>query len=368
MGAPQATAMPVSLWPAATATLIDPFPPQLTFYEESSSISNARRQLWFNTKGLLPEKVTMATDWFLALPSQEAVITSSKEDTPSVPVKASFTFNPLTNAEGGGSLTFSAQSQITPGVVSVQAKATVTTVSTSTKPITMTGTTDNGSVESTLAPTGSSSASSSNTSIPTLAPKRDGIKPGAAAGIGIGCLLAGALIAGLLVWFCMKRKRPSSGMRDSEASTVALMHREKGPVAKAVTVSSGSPIASALENGLPQPLEDKLISGEISKISNLIKNHVQSYYHSRAVSPGMIDYDDLQALGENLPVSVGTLSTLLNNSATREIALRFVLAWVLTSRIQLIDSSNITFLPPEVAKCVQSMNQAEHGSRGKLFT
>ncbi|KAL5386403.1 hypothetical protein DPSP01_004129 [Paraphaeosphaeria sporulosa] len=157
--------------------------------------------------------------------------------------------------------------------------------------------------------------------------------------------------------------RPATGVRDSEASTVALMHREKGATANVVSISNGSPITSTLENGLPQPLEDQAISGEISKISNLIKNHVQSYYHSRTVSPGMIDYDDLQALGENLPVSVGTLSTLLNNSATREIALRFILAWVVTSRIQLNNSSNTTFLPPEVAKCMQSMNHAEHPSR-----
>ncbi|KAL5414043.1 hypothetical protein PMIN04_009201 [Paraphaeosphaeria minitans] len=208
-----------------------------------------------------------------------------------------------------------------------------------------------------------SSAASSSTSFSALGTHSDGIAPGAAAGIGIGCLLAGALIAGLIAWFCSKRRRYASGVRDSEASTVASMHREKGPMANAVSISSGGLIASALGNGLSQSLEDKAISGEISKISNLIKNHVQSYYHSRAVSPGMLDYDDLQALGENLPISVGTLSTLLNNSATREIALRFVLAWVVTSRIQLNDSSNTTFLPPEVARCMHSMNYIETASR-----
>lgn len=157
-------------------------------------------------------------------------------------------------------------------------------------------------------------------------------------------------------------------MRDSEASAVALIHREKGPLAKAVSVSSGSPLTPALENGLPQPLKDHAISGEISKISNLIKNHVQSYYHGRAVSPGIIDYDDLQALGEDLPVSVGTLSTLLNNSATREVALRFIIAWVVISRIQTNNSSNTSFLPPEVVRCLQSMHHAEKESRGKSLT
>ncbi|KAF2448453.1 hypothetical protein P171DRAFT_353176 [Karstenula rhodostoma CBS 690.94] len=253
--------------------------------------------------------------------------------------------------------------------VAVQTKAASTTVSSATATGGATTSDDKPAQPTIGAPSTNSldapvsTSSTSGPAISTHAPKNDGIKPAAAAGIGVGCLLAGALIAGLLAWLFMKRRRPASGMRDSETSTVALMHREKGPMAKAVSVSSGSPIASALENGLPQPLEDKAISGEISKISNLIKNHVQSYYHGRAVSPGIIDYDDLQALGENLPVSVGTLSTLLNNSATREIALRFCLAWVVTSRIQLNDSSNTTFLPPEVAKCMQSINHADHRSQ-----
>lgn len=208
----------------------------------------------------------------------------------------------------------------------------------------------------------SASPSATSSTIPT---GNKGLSGGAAAGLAIGCLIAGALIAGLVAFFCLRRKKSTPGTRDSEASALALMHRDKGPVAQTVSVSSGSPITSALENGLPQPLEDKAISGEVSKISNLIKNHVQSYYHSRAISPGMLDYEDLQALGGNLPVSVGTLGTLLNNSTTRELALRFCLAWVVTSRIQLNDSPNTSFLPPEVAKCIQSMSQTEHRSRGR---
>jgi hypothetical protein len=192
----------------------------------------------------------------------------------------------------------------------------------------------------------------------------NGLSGGAVAGVAIGCLLAGALVAGLVAWFFFRRKK-SAGARNSEASSMALIHREKGPTAKAVSLESGSPIAAALENGLPLPLEDKAIGGEISKISNLIKNHVQSYYHTGRVSPALIDYDDLQSLGSDMPVSVGTLSTLLGNSATREIALRFCIAWVVISRVQLESPPYATFLPPEISKCIQAMAIGEHSPRGK---
>jgi hypothetical protein len=371
-----ASNLPVGPVPVATATFRDSFPKQLIFYEEYSSISWSGRQLWFNGNNEAIEKLTVAGNWSLVPALQSATITATITATMSGPESAVLNFVPASTdiASSTDLLSYSiVGDKDSSSVATVQAKAGSTPAVTSAGPTNTAKTSSNDhgtntgvSTSSIMTSAGSSPAASSDPAVPTSTPKKDGIKSGAAAGIAVGCFLAGALIAGLVAWFFIKRKSPAGGVRDSEASTIALMHREKGLTAKTVSVSSGSPIALALENGLPQPLEDKAISGEISKISNLIKNHIQSYYHNRAVSPGMIDYDDLQALGEGLPISVGTLSTLLNNNATREIALRFCLAWVVTSRIQLNESSNTTFLPPEVAKCMQSMNHAERGSRGTL--
>lgn len=205
-------------------------------------------------------------------------------------------------------------------------------------------------------------ASGVPTSIPT---SRKDVSKGAAAGIAIGCFIAGALIAGLLLWFCVGRVRKKRTSPDHEASAMALMNRDKGSTAKALSVESSSPMSLAMESGLPQPLEDKAISDEISKISNLIKNHVQSYYHSNRVSPGLLDVDDIQAFGDDLPISTGTLSTLLSNSETREIALRFCLSWVIISRMQLKSGPAKTLLPPEVADCFQSMAFVDRASPGK---
>lgn len=357
---------PGVLLPVAVLTLQDPFPNKtITFYEESTTYrwATAERAVWFQTdvedeksRNTSVKNNQQDFKWTFKgtgeKPTTGHVVWTV--DSPSIGYE-------YQNEAGG--IIATQVAQVTSPTINEERSTAAPVPGIKSTSITETYSTGSEDLTSTAAVSTTTSLSS-ETSSSVPGSKGNGLSGGAVAGVAIGCLLAGALIAGVLAWFCLRRRKPAVAGRDSEASAVALMHREKGPAAKTRSLSSGSPITPALENSLAQPLEDKAISGEISKISNLIKNHVQSYYHSRAVSPGMIDHDDLQALGERLPVSVGTLSTLLNNSATREIALRFCLAWVVTSRIQLNDPSNTTFLPPEVAKSIQSMNHIEQQSRG----
>ncbi|KAF2467944.1 uncharacterized protein BDR25DRAFT_266414 [Lindgomyces ingoldianus] len=212
------------------------------------------------------------------------------------------------------------------------------------------------SAQTSLVPTNSAPPTSNS-------PSRKGtnISSASTAGIAVGCLIAGALLAGLFLWFCMGHYRNHRKARDQEASTVAFLSRENRATVKKKSFESGSPISQTVVESLPQPMEDKAISGEISKISSLVKNHVQSFYHNSRVSPGLLDLDDLQALATNLAMSPGTLSTLLGNSDTREIALRFCIAWVFVSRMQLHSDPNITFLPPDIAKLLKAMPVSKHG-------
>lgn len=194
-------------------------------------------------------------------------------------------------------------------------------------------------------------------------PKPDnGLAPGPVAGIAIGCLVCGALLSSLFIWFCIGRRRILQKNRKQEANTVALINRrEKEPTVGTISIESGSPTLRTMETNLPQPLEDKIISGEIAKIDSSIKNHVHSFYHSGRVGPNAIDIDDLLGLGNDLPISTGLLSTLLGNSDTREVALRFCIAWVMISRMKLSSRPDKTFLPPEVAECFQSMLMTTSG-------
>ncbi|KAH6881646.1 hypothetical protein BKA58DRAFT_306630 [Alternaria rosae] len=209
----------------------------------------------------------------------------------------------------------------------------------------------------TLGTTTSTSIANPN---PQLQTTNEGISTGATAGIAIGCFAAGALLAGLIFWFC-RRKRGRPNTQYPAENTSALASQEKGFSASAIPLSEKRSSVAALGRGLPQPLEDKAISGDVSKISNAIKNHVQSYYHTSRVNPGLIDYEDLHALGSGLPVSVGTLTTLIGNAATREIALRFIIAWVVVSKLQPSKDPTKSFLPAEVAQCYQAVATGDRG-------
>jgi hypothetical protein len=212
--------------------------------------------------------------------------------------------------------------------------------------------------------TGSPISSATPTHVSNGTTTHTGISDGAIAGATIGCFIAGALLAGLILWFLWRRRRPTQS-RDQEASKIALMSHGKGfsdTAAGAGYAKTGGTHAAA---GLPLPLEDKAITGEISKISNSIKNHVQSYYHTGRVNPGLIDVDDVQALGSNLPISAGILSTLLSNSATREMALRFCIAWVACSRMLPNAGSSTSFLPAEVAGFSQKTSPTNAASHAR---
>lgn len=197
----------------------------------------------------------------------------------------------------------------------------------------------------------------------------NGVSSGAAAGIAIGCLIAGALIAGVVVWSCLRRARRSrrGPVQDATALTF-LPSKGNEPLVKSAPVTGVRPLSEVMDTALPQPLEDKAITSGISGISNAIKNHVQSFYHSSRVNPVLLDQADLHALGSNLPISTGTVSTLLGDPDTRETALRFCIAWVVLSRMQLSSSPNTSFLPGEIVQCYENLLANRDASQSEYAT
>jgi hypothetical protein len=215
--------------------------------------------------------------------------------------------------------------------------------------------------------TGPSKSPPSTTSVPILPQSGEPeLSAGSIAGIAVGCLVAGALLAGIISWFCWRRKKGHNAQY-VHGNTYAMASQEKGLPANALAVNGTGLMGASSRGGLPQPLEDKAISGDISKISNAIKNHVQSYYHTSRVAPGLIDYEDLHTLGPNLPISVGTLTTLIGNAATREIALRFIIAWVVVGKLQPSRDPSKSLLPSEVAQCYQAIATGDRGYQGMRF-
>lgn len=226
-------------------------------------------------------------------------------------------------------------------------------------------------VEITPTPTLSAVTNSTQNPTPTAArvwPKAasQGISQGTAAGIAVGCLLAGAFIAAFLIWIWKRRSKPRHPRPDHEKSVLPFLQKDDSSSKNDQFMGTGAPFSQLIENSLPQPLEDKAISGDVSKLSTLVKNHVQSYYHTGRVSPGILDITDLQALGGDMPISSGMLSTLLANSSTREMALRFVIAWVVVARIQSSSDPRNTFLPPEVSQLLYSLSSDNRGKHSLI--
>ncbi|KNG49309.1 hypothetical protein TW65_03917 [Stemphylium lycopersici] len=217
------------------------------------------------------------------------------------------------------------------------------------------------STEATLtssAPTGASTSQPTGTSRPS--PQNNGLGDGAVAGVAVGCFIAGGLLAGLLLWFCWRRRR-SHSQQSPQESDYALASHEKGFTTSTVPLAGPKQTSAAFGSELPQPLEDKAISADVSKISSAIKNHVQSYYHSDRVGLGLVDHDGLYALGSDLPISVGTLATLLSSPVTREIALRFIIAWVVVSRMEPSTGSTKSFLPTDLTQCYGKIMSGDRG-------
>ena len=131
-------------------------------------------------------------------------------------------------------------------------------------------------------------------------------------------------------------------------------------------MNTESMIIASYCSDLTSSLEDKAFSRDFSELGNAIKAHVQSYYHSGRIFPALIDYDDLEVLGSRLPISTATLSTLLENSSTREIALRFCIAWVVVSKLQEFADHSNSFLPPSIIQCFQQLTNTGHEAQCKF--
>jgi hypothetical protein len=54
----------------------------------------------------------------------------------------------------------------------------------------------------------------------------------------------------------------------------------------------------------------------------------------------------------------------MENTATREIALRFIIAWVIISKIQPSRDPSKSLLPSEVAHCYQAITNGDDGYQG----
>jgi len=183
---------------------------------------------------------------------------------------------------------------------------------------------------------------------PTSAPKPNGISSGAAAGIGIGSAIAGAAIAALVLLLLFgrykKRHQNSAGYTNhlpNYNSDLGRQEKELPMPAKAGVVVT--------ESYLPQPAEDDAIIGELSKLRDNIKNHVQSFYITGPIDPQSIDRGVLREVSHDTGIQFQKLQDLLINRTSRNSAIRLCIGWIILSRCDGKGPTDISLLPEEAA-------------------
>jgi hypothetical protein len=195
---------------------------------------------------------------------------------------------------------------------------------------------------------------------PTTVPGR--LDPPAAVGIAIGCAIAGALItvAIFFLYFGLRRRKRSQHKEDDGYPSKML--GQKKTVLSTIAISRDS-VAAVIESNLPQPLEDAAISRAFSKISENINSHVVSFYNNdHNIDHNAVAQAIFQTIGTDFPLSVSHTRTLLENSRTRPVILRAVLARIIVRRMDLQCPEKDSFLPAVIPTALQSMKWARDNS------
>ncbi|KXT13839.1 hypothetical protein AC579_6889 [Pseudocercospora musae] len=205
------------------------------------------------------------------------------------------------------------------------------------------------------------------------------VSSGGAAGIGIGCTIAGILICGASFYLVGHRRRKlASDLNDpgrveeeipigGEKAVRSLNPLQQNPinasdllVTRRNTAASSSSSSSDDSLGNATDTETKEI---FHRLNVAIRSHAGLYYTtSSEIDPSQscdANFSTLESiLGTSAPVDAVAMDTLLQAPKTRIDAIRLLIAWAVFKYIQPDAEIERTLLPPEMVKCVQAMRRA----------
>ncbi|KAM5352024.1 hypothetical protein ACJ41O_004747 [Fusarium nematophilum] len=226
---------------------------------------------------------------------------------------------------------------------------------------------NNGSATKTDTASTTSEADSADSTITSQSNSSHGLSDGAAAGLAIGCLIAGlalGIIAALL--FLRRRRRSGKGSEMGLHQTDKQNLDPKGDVLVTVTPSKND---VELSQFLLDAVPDKQIEGELHSLSELIFQHIENHYHR---SPIQIDpavlAQSLIHIGYS-PASSGLdaeyVAALCLDPKTRQVGLRHVLSHAIFRSLDFSSGSSLSMLPPAVAAFLQTIPPAVPGNPGQ---
>jgi hypothetical protein len=236
--------------------------------------------------------------------------------------------------------------------------------------VTTTYPTIGGTVTSVTQTLGYNSAGDIQTLVPSSKPGHN-VGVNAAAGIGIGCAIVGALVASAAFFFFAQARRRRGVRGGNEGAygsqPIATYSRDpKRPIAVTVSIPETSS-AAIIENSLPQPKEDNAIIGELSTVQNRTDSHVQKFYQVEPVNHQAASQALVQIMGGNSPVPIARLTTLLASPRSRPAVLCFTLAWIIMSRIGPDSVPRDSFLPANIAGAVHALPESKLDDTSKYY-
>ena len=224
------------------------------------------------------------------------------------------------------------------------APATPTTISTTTSAFNSTSGPLNG--------TTTSSGATGPTATHKAVPQKD---TGAIVGAAVGCLIGGALIAGLLTWLIMssrqKKKHRSSGGFSSERHRSSRANNEKA-LPSAPLLGGGA--VGNWEKHLDQPESDNTIARSVKGLFDHIEVHVENYYRDAQVKITPELQNALMKVegSKDLPDSV---AGLLPNAQRPTMLIKHCIAHSIIEHIDSESDISDSFLPTDFIALPQAL-------------
>ncbi|KAJ4135967.1 hypothetical protein NW768_003573 [Fusarium equiseti] len=209
----------------------------------------------------------------------------------------------------------------------------------------------NGATQSTSTEMDSSSSSSVWPTAEVTEPSSPGrgIQGGAVAGVVIGCLIAGLALGLVVAFILFRRRRNNSTSPDFIAVEPQYAEPKHGPQVSVTPSGHDAELSQFLLDATP----DKEIQAELSSLSELIYQHVETYYHgpqvqatSAEVAQSLVNIGYSPELSGTQPEAVAAICL---DSKTSQVGLRHVLSHVIFRGLDFNSGGNLSMLPLVVA-------------------
>ncbi|TLD26378.1 hypothetical protein PspLS_04769 [Pyricularia sp. CBS 133598] len=187
-----------------------------------------------------------------------------------------------------------------------------------------------------------------------------GLGSGAVAGVAIGCIIAGIAIGAIAaIWFLRRRQR-SVGPEETQymlSNTAGGVYDPKDPMGAAMAADP-----FRLDQILPPPLPDEVISAELQNLSRIIQQHVVENYHRELVP---VDQNALHralhdlGLGNDSAIPPGQLVILAVSPQGRNTALQHIIARAATASVVLSSTARHSLLPLSMSAFMREVAPTE---------